>query len=131
LDDFDFKDFDEKVETSFQKFCESVKGRVNENTTPDDLESWFNGWLDSQNTILDSLKFNETQKKVIKPTQFDLQNIETVTKLSVFQQELNERKAETKETEMITIDGNAINIALYNGIDKSKILDIFNKKNFE
>ena len=63
-DNFDFKAFDKKIEESFQTFLGSHKGSL-ENLTVQELQGWFNRWLDSVYLEFDDMKDKEIEKKII------------------------------------------------------------------
>ena len=54
----------DEIEESFQTFLGSHKGSL-ENLTVQELQGWFNRWLDSVYLELDDMKDKEIEKKII------------------------------------------------------------------
>ena len=102
--DFNFEQFDQKIENSFQQFLESNKNQMTESTTLENVKAMFNSWLDSQMETLDQFKNDEVAKLIIKPTSFELQKFKSVNELGILEKEIQEQKDRSKTEETVSIE---------------------------
>ena len=136
-DDFDFSQFDQNIEKSFEKFLEEKQSKFTGEATKDELQPVFNEWLDSNLTVLDQIRDNDIAQNIIKPFSFELQNFETASQLAIFQQQLQQEKDQTKETTTLNVWWNELIIDTYKDsatnskVDKNDIAKMFNEKNFD
>lgn len=131
-DDFKFKEFDEKIEKSFQQFLELYKDKLNNKFSKEDVQALFNARLDRQCNELDKMAYEEIERKVIISTNFELEWVDAVQKLLNLQEEIIENKKEnTAESVTADIDWGVLHMMTFEGITANDIVDVFNKKNFE
>ncbi len=134
IDKFDFKQFDEEIEKSFQDFVEDYLNRkqITQDTTIDTAKVLFNNWLDNEFNRLDFFKDEEIAKQIIGPTAFELQNFETILNLSFVEQELNEQKNKTEVIDDVSFwETDIQNFKFYNNITPKALSDLINSNNFK
>ncbi len=121
IESFDFKKFDKDVEDSFQKdFLDNNKNNFL-NLTDQQKQDLFNGWLNSQFDKINAFKNNEIAKKIIVPTTFELQNLNTLSELEIFQQQMIEQKKSTETQVSLDLIGVwDLKLKLYRWLDAKK-----------
>lgn len=89
-DNFDIKNFDIKIERSFQEFLKSQEFKnLEENSTKQTIQNKFNERLDNELHNLEDLKQSNISE-IIKKTTFELQNFDTKVCLINLSTKINE-----------------------------------------
>jgi len=131
ISSFDFTKFDKDIEDSFQKdFLNANKDNFL-NLTTQQKQDLFNGWLNWQFNKIDAFKDKEIAKKIIVPTTFELQNLNTLSELAIFQQQLQIERDQTRATETLTLWDTEVSISFYNWITATQVTREINWINFK
>lgn len=121
IDKFDFKQFDEEIEKSFQDFLRDKKDEFTGSTKKETLNPIFNNWLDSEFNKLDSFKDKEIAEKIIGPTTFELQDFRTLAELEIFQAQVIEAKMDTEAQVNLELIGvGDLTLKLYRWLNQRK-----------
>lgn len=126
LDSFNFEEFDNAIEKSFQYFLKQVT--IENYDTRDIIQQRFNNWLDQQCNTLDIMKNSEIAQKIIWPITFELIQNMTPVELQKFQIELLEAEKKKSGIDVslkVGTDELKGLTKVYNNIKKEDIANLF------
>jgi hypothetical protein len=131
-DDWEFSEFNLKIEQSFDKFLESdsFKKLLEKNADKDVLQDHFNTRLNKEYKNLDVMKEDKIYKKVVKKSEFQLQWFQKAEELNNYREKVVWKDEEKNEKETPNINKEKIKWE-FDNVSPGDVSDWINKNNFD